>query len=51
MWLSNIVFMILAVLLIYASIKETRLFDLQVLMWRLKHLRERKSPPPDEVVY
>jgi lipopolysaccharide export system permease protein len=51
MWLSNIVFLILAILLIIASIKEKRILDMPTLMWRIKNLRNRKNPPPDEIVH
>lgn len=51
MWFSNILFFILACLLIIASIREKRILDMQVLLWRLKHLKSRKTPPPDEVVH
>jgi len=51
MWISNIVFFILAILLIIASIREKRLLDVQVIMWKIKHLRQRKKPLPDEVLY
>lgn len=51
MWFSNILFFILACLLIWGSIREKRLFDMHVLIWRLKHLRSRKQAPPDEVVH
>ncbi len=51
MWLSNIVFFVIALLLIYGSIKEKRLFDMQVLMWRLKNWRKGRKEIPDEVVY
>ncbi|PKN73149.1 MAG: hypothetical protein CVU50_03860 [Candidatus Cloacimonetes bacterium HGW-Cloacimonetes-3] len=51
MWVSNIVFFILAVLLIIASIKEKHIIDMPTLMWRLKNLRNRKNPPPDEIVH
>jgi len=51
MWLSNIVFFVLAILLINASIKEKRLLDMPTLMWRMKNLRNRKTPPPDEIVH
>lgn len=51
MWLSNIVFFILSLLLINASIKEKRILDMPTLLWKLKHLRNRKNPPPDEIVY
>jgi len=45
------VFFVLALLLIYGSIKEKRLFDMQVLMWRLKNWRKGRKEIPDEVVY
>jgi len=51
MWISNIVFFILAILLINASIREKRLLDMPTLMWKIKHLRHRKNPPPDEIVH
>lgn len=51
MWLSNLVFFIIALLLIYGSIKEKRIFDMQVLMWKLKNLRKSKKEIPDEVMY
>jgi len=51
MWISNIVFFILAILLINASIREKRLLDMPTLMWKIKHLRNRKNPPPDEIVH
>lgn len=51
MWLSNIVFFFLALALIYGSIKEKRIFDLQVLMWKIKNIRNKKKNIPDEVIY
>ncbi len=51
MWLSNFVFLILSLLLINASIKEKHIIDMPTLMWKLKNLRNRKNPPPDDVVY
>ncbi|HPF08474.1 MAG TPA: LptF/LptG family permease [Candidatus Cloacimonadota bacterium] len=51
MWLSNIVFFILALFLIYGSIKEKRMFDTQVLIWKLKNLRRKKKEIPSEVAY
>ncbi len=51
MWLSNIVFFMLAMLLIYLSSKEKRLWDVPTLMWKLKHLKSRKTAPPDEIVH
>ena len=49
MWLSNIVFFIMAILLIFASIKEKRLFDLNLLMWKLKN--RKKIVPSHEVSF
>ncbi|MDI3504207.1 MAG: lipopolysaccharide export system permease protein [Candidatus Cloacimonadota bacterium] len=52
MWLSNIVFFILACFLIWGSIHEKRIIDMQVLTWRLKTMKlGKKTPPPDEVVH
>ncbi|HRY84426.1 MAG TPA: LptF/LptG family permease, partial [Candidatus Cloacimonadota bacterium] len=51
MWISNIVFFIIALGFIYASIKEKKLIDLPNLMWRLKNLRNKKVEIPDEVRY
>ncbi|MDD3283079.1 MAG: hypothetical protein PHY41_06370, partial [Candidatus Cloacimonetes bacterium] len=51
MWFSNIIFFILACFLIAGSIRDKRLFDMQVLIWRIKHLRSGKTPPPDEIVH
>jgi lipopolysaccharide export system permease protein len=52
MWLSNIIFFVLACLLIWGSIYEKRILDLQVLSWRLKHMKlNKKIAPPDEVIH
>ena len=51
MWISNIVFFIMALGFIYASIKEKKLIDLPQLIWRVKNLRNRKIEIPDEVRY
>ncbi|MDY0152496.1 MAG: LptF/LptG family permease [Candidatus Cloacimonas sp.] len=51
MWISNIVFFILSLFLISASIKEKRLIDMPTLMWKITHLRQHKTPPPDELVH
>ena len=51
MWLSNIFFFILACFLIWGSIKEKRIIDMQVLSWRIKNMKLGKTPPPDEVVH
>lgn len=51
MWISNIVFLLLALGFIYASIKEKKLIDLPQLVWRLKNMRRKKIEIPDEVRY
>ncbi|MDD4310148.1 MAG: LptF/LptG family permease [Candidatus Cloacimonetes bacterium] len=51
MWLSNIVFLILSLFLIYASIKEKRILDMPTIMWRLRHLRSKKTALPHEIVH
>jgi lipopolysaccharide export system permease protein len=51
MWISNIVFLILAGLLIIGSIYEKRLIDLHTLSWRLSHKSGKKAPVPDEVIH
>ena len=51
MWLSNIVFFVLSLFLIYASIKEKRLLDMPTLLWKIKHFRNRKNAVPDEIVH
>jgi lipopolysaccharide export system permease protein len=51
MWISNIAFFILACFLIWGSIKEKHIIDMQVLSWRIKNLKLGKEAPPDEVVH
>ncbi|MFO7660427.1 MAG: LptF/LptG family permease, partial [Candidatus Cloacimonadaceae bacterium] len=51
MWISNFIFLIIAVLLIIGSLYEKRLIDLHTLAWRLTHKRAKKAPIPDEVIY
>ncbi|HNX37297.1 MAG TPA: LptF/LptG family permease [Candidatus Cloacimonadota bacterium] len=51
MWISNIVFFICGLLLIYASIKEKRLIDLPQLMWKIQNWRRKKVEIPDEIRY
>nr|MDK2851218.1 lipopolysaccharide export system permease protein [Candidatus Cloacimonadota bacterium] len=51
MWVSNLAFFILACLLIWSSIKEKHIIDMQVLSWRLKNRKLGKVAPPDEVVH
>jgi lipopolysaccharide export system permease protein len=51
MWISNFIFLILAVLLIIGSIYEKRLIDLHTLAWKFSHKRKKKTPLPDEVLH
>lgn len=51
MWISNIIFLFIAVLLIIGSIYEKKLIDLHTLAWRLSHKRTKKAPIPDEVIH
>jgi lipopolysaccharide export system permease protein len=51
MWISNFIFLIIAILLIIGSIYEKRLIDLHTLGWKLSHKRGKKAPIPDEVIH
>lgn len=51
MWLSNIVFLIFSLVLINASMREKRLFDLHILSWRISHLKAKKTEIPDELIH
>jgi len=51
MWISNAIFMVLALLLIIGSIHEKKLIDLHALAWRFSHKRAKKTPLPDEVLH
>lgn len=51
MWLSNFIFLILAVLLIIGSIYEKKLIDLHLLSWKIAHKKIKKSDIPDDIVH
>lgn len=51
MWISNIVFFILSIVLIIASIYEKQLIDLHRLGWRISHLKIKKDAIPDEIIH
>ena len=51
MWISNFIFLIVAILLIIGSIYEKRLFNLQAIIWKIGHLRDKKATIPDEIVH
>jgi lipopolysaccharide export system permease protein len=51
MWLSNIVFLILAILLIIAFHQEKRIAGYAYPDVAYQNLKNRKNPPPDEIVH
>lgn len=51
MWISNLVFLALAIALIYASIHEKQLINLKLLTWRMGHLKLKKTAAPDEILH
>jgi len=51
MWISNLLFLILAIILIISSIYEKKLVDLHLLSWKLTHKRSKKAIIPDEVIH
>ncbi len=51
MWISNFIFLILAILLIIGSIYEKQLINLKALTWKVTHFRDKKAVLPDEIVH
>lgn len=51
MWVSNMVFLVIALGLIYASIKEKQLINLRLLSWRITHWKMKKTNAPDEIIH
>ncbi|MBW6514716.1 MAG: LptF/LptG family permease [Candidatus Syntrophosphaera sp.] len=51
MWVTNLVFFVLGVILIYASVHEKQLVNLNLLSWRLSHLKVKKEETPDELIH
>jgi lipopolysaccharide export system permease protein len=51
MWISNLVFLVIAIGLIYASVKEKQLINLRLLTWRMTHMKIRKESVPDELIH
>ncbi len=51
MWLTNIVFIVLGVLLIFLSLREKHLINLNLLSWRLTHRKARLKNAPDELIH
>ncbi len=51
MWLTNIVFIILGAGLIYLSVHEKQLINLNLLSWRLAHRKTKLTDAPDELIH
>lgn len=51
MWITNLVFLALGVIMVYASMREKQLVNLNLLGWRLSHLKTRKAETPDELIH
>jgi lipopolysaccharide export system permease protein len=51
MWLTNIVFAILAMILIHLSLREKQLVNLKLLSWRLSHRQVKGKSMPDELIH
>jgi lipopolysaccharide export system permease protein len=51
MWATNIVFLILAIVLIYLSVHEKHLVNLSLLSWKLSHRKSRLDSAPDELIH
>ncbi|HOZ01034.1 MAG TPA: LptF/LptG family permease [Candidatus Syntrophosphaera sp.] len=51
MWLTNIVFLILGVVLIYLSMREKQLVNLNLITWRLSHRQSKSEETPDEIIH
>jgi lipopolysaccharide export system permease protein len=51
MWISNIAFLGIGILLIYASIREKQIVNLKLLGWKLTHWKQRKQAAPDELLH
>ncbi|MDD2331230.1 MAG: LptF/LptG family permease, partial [Candidatus Cloacimonetes bacterium] len=51
MWLINLIFLIVSIILIIASIYEKKLIDLHQLTWKLSHMKAKKQEIPDEIIH
>ncbi|MDD4224278.1 MAG: LptF/LptG family permease [Candidatus Cloacimonetes bacterium] len=51
MWLTNIVFLILSAVLIYLSVHEKQLVNLNLLSWRLTHRKAKLRDAPEELIH
>ena len=51
MWLTNIVFFIIGLVLIHLSIHEKQLINLNLLQWKLSHRKAKLEEAPDEIIH
>ena len=51
MWLTNIIFLILGIVLIYLSMREKQLVNLNLITWRLSHRQSKSEETPDEIIH
>lgn len=51
MWITNIVFFVIGIILIWASMHEKHLINLSLLSWKLTHMKAKKEEAPDEIIH
>lgn len=51
MWITNIIFFIIGLLLIHLSIHEKQLINLNLLQWKLSHRKAKPEETPDEIIH
>jgi len=51
MWITNIVFFIIGLVLIHLSIHEKQLINLNLLQWKLSHRKAKLEEAPDEIIH
>ncbi len=51
MWLTNLIFLGLGIYLVWASIHEKQLVNLNLLSWRLSHRMGKGQQAPDELIH
>ncbi len=51
MWITNIVFLLVGIILIYLALREKQLLNLNLLSWRLSHRKSKLQEAPDELLH
>ncbi|MFO8144533.1 MAG: LptF/LptG family permease [Candidatus Syntrophosphaera sp.] len=51
MWITNMVFFVIGIVLIMASMREKQLINLNLLSWKLTHMKSKKEEAPDEIIH